>query len=167
MTEYDSPSYVGYFGTDVDNIQGIEITTGISNYKNVAVVAGEEKEGTSRVIRFVSLGELSEIPEENRRELYVDANSVKQDGRPNAVYNDDLDRYGREKLLEHLEDFSVACNVTHNTLKFGKDYFLGDRMPVKLPEYGIYGSVRIRSVLRVYDQDGENVSLELDKFIVK
>lgn len=70
-----SPGYVGYFGTDVGNIQNISVTSGTTDYKNVAVVAGAG-EGAAREVRIVSLGSVSG---ENRRELYVDARDLQKE----------------------------------------------------------------------------------------
>lgn len=178
-----SADYVGYFGTDVENLQNISITSGTTDYKNVAVVAGAG-EGSAREVRIVSLGTVSG---ENRRELYVDARDLqreyqvatptgKYDSHGNPIYSYEtrtytdaeyyalLDARGREKLAEHLRTFSITCDVVQNNIKYGVDYSLGDRMPIKLPEYGIYATARISSVTMIYEREGNKIVAILSDF---
>lgn len=178
-----NPGYVGYFGTDVGNIQDVSVTSGTTDYKNVAVVAGAG-EGVEREVRIVSLGNVSG---ENRRELYVDARDLQrkyqvatptgeldEKGNPlytyetrlytDTEYNAMLDARGLEKLAECLRTFSITCTIVQNNIQYGVDYFLGDRMPVKLPEYGIYASARISSVTMVYERDGNKIIALLSEF---
>lgn len=182
----DSDDYVGYFGTDAGNLSKIEITTGSSNYKNVAVVAGEG-EGAARVVRFVSLGNFQG---EGRRELYVDARDLQrevseavftgqQDEKGNPIfeyksktytvaeYNALLDARGLEKLLERLRDFGLSCDIEQTNLIYRRDYFLGDRMPVRLPQYNVKASAVVSSVRRVYEQTGNRVIATLSNFILE
>ena len=178
-----NPGYVGYFGTDVGNIQNVTVTTGTTDYKNVAVVAAAG-EGAAREVRIVSLGNVSG---ENRRELYVDARDLQReyqaalptgelDEQGNPTYNYEtrtytdaeyyaiLDARGQEKLAECLRTFSITCTIVQNNILYGIDYFLGDRMPIKLPEYGIYASARISSVTMVYERDGKKIIALLGEF---
>ena len=180
------PGYVGYFGTDVENLQNVTVTSGTTDYKNVAVVAGAG-EGSAREVRIVSLGAVSG---ENRRELYVDARDLQReyqvatptgdhDAQGNPVYTYEartytdeeyfalLDARGLEKLSEHLRTFSVTCDIVQNNIKYGKDYNLGDRMPIKLPEYGIYASARISSVTMIYEREGDKIVAILSDFKLK
>lgn len=178
-----SEGYVGYFGTDVGNIQNVSVSSGTTDFKNVAVVAGAG-EGTGREVRIVSLGNVSG---ENRRELYVDARDLQREyqvatptgevdekGNPiysyetktytDAEYNAMLDARGMEKLAEYLKTFSITCDIVQNNILYGVDYFLGDRMPVKLPEYGIYASARISSVTMIYEKEGVKIVAILSEF---
>ena len=175
--------YVGYFGTDVGNIENVSVTSGTTDYKNVAVVAGAG-EGAARTVRIVSLGSVSG---ENRRELYVDARDLQREymeatptgqydekGNPiygyvtktytEAQYNAMLDTRGLEKLAEQLKTFSITCDITQNNIAYGADYKLGDRIPVKLPEYGIYASARIASVTMIYEREGNKIVALLSEF---
>ena len=177
----DSADYIGYFGTDMDNVQSASIVSGSSNYKNVAVVAGAG-EGADRVIRIVSLGH---VTGENRRELYVDARDLQRNyqvatptgdyddnGNPiyeyenltytDAEYNALLDDRGREKLAEHLRDVSISCAVTQTNIIYGRDYYLGDRVPVKLPEIGIYATARISAATTIWERGGTRTTVTLN-----
>jgi hypothetical protein len=176
-------AYAGYFGTDVENIRNITVSTGMSSFKNVAVVAGAG-EGATRVVRIVSLGNPTA---ENRRELYVDARDLQREyqvatptgeidenGNPvytyetltytDAAYNAILDARGREKLAEHLRDFSITCDVDQNSIQYGVDYHLGDRMPVRLREYGISATAKIIATTLVYERSGKTLVAALGDF---
>lgn len=86
-TNDDSIDYIGYFGTDMDNVQSASVVSGSSDYKNVAVVAGAG-EGADRAVRIVSLGY---VTGENRRELYVDARDLQRNyqvATPTGEYDD-------------------------------------------------------------------------------
>lgn len=180
-SDYTSDGYVGYFGTDVNNIKNISVSEGTSNYKNVAVVAGEG-EGTERAVRIVELGDFTG---EHRREMYVDARDLQReyqvateeiDEEGNLVYQYETREYsdadygtmlearGLEKLAEQLRDFSLLCDIEQNNIRFGEDYFLGDRMPVKLPEYGIFVSARVSTANRVYEKEGNIIVALLSDF---
>lgn len=182
-TDVNSPDYVGYFGTDVGNIVKVQITSGTENFKNVAVVAGEG-EGAARKVRIVSLGN---VQGDDRRELYVDARDVQSEyqiatptgevdekGNPTYTYtqgtytvteyNALLDTRGVESLAECLKTFEITCDVTQDNMEFGKEYLLGDRMPIKLPEYGIYASAVVASVNQIYENTGKTVALTFNNF---
>ena len=175
--------YVGYFGTDVGGIENVTVASGTTDYKNVAVVAGAG-EGANRTVRIVSLGNVSG---EYRRELYVDARDLQREyqvatptgqydakGNPiytyetrsysDAEYNAMLDARGMEKLAEHLRTFTITCGITQNNILYGVDYRLGDRVPIKLPEYGIFASARIASVTMIYEREGNRIVAILSEF---
>ncbi|HBU12713.1 MAG TPA: hypothetical protein DEB31_08310 [Clostridiales bacterium] len=178
--------YRGYFGTDVGNIEDVSIVSGTTDYKNVAVVAGAG-EGAARTVRIVSLGNFTG---ESRRELYVDARDLQREyqvatptgeyddkGNPiysystatytDAQYNAMLDARGREKLAEYLQTFSITCDIIQNNIAYGEDYTLGDRIPIKLPEYGIYASARIASVTMIYEREGNKIVALLSEFALE
>lgn len=70
-----SSDYVGCFSTSMGNVYDIELATGVTDFKNVAVVAGEG-EGSLRAVKIVSLGT---VTGENRREMYVDARDLQRE----------------------------------------------------------------------------------------
>lgn len=180
-TNDDSIDYIGYFGTDMDNVQSASVVSGSSDYKNVAVVVGAG-EGADRAVRIVSLGY---VTGENRRELYVDARDLQRNyqvatptgeyddnGNPiydytsatytDAEYNALLDDRGRKKLAENLRDVSISCAVTQVGIVYGRDYYLGDRVPVKLPEINIYTTARISAATTIWERGGTRTKVTLD-----
>jgi len=180
---HGSNDYIGYFGTDIGNVENPEIVSGSSNYKNVAVVAGGG-DGADRYVRVVSLGP---VTGENRRELFVDARdlqrtyqvatdtgTVDENGNPiidyetktytNQEYDDLLDGRGFAKLAEHMQNLSIKCNILQNEIRYGVDYFLGDRMPVRLVEFGITVSAVVSSALHIQEKSGETIKITLSDF---
>lgn len=182
-TDDTSDEYIGYFGTDTGNLQNVSVISGSTSYKNVAVVAGAG-DGADRIVKIVSLGTVSG---EKRKELYVDARDLQreyQEAIPTGEYDEEgnpryryetrqygdeeylsiLESRGLEKLSECLKDFSITCDIVQTNMYYGQDYFLGDRMPIKLPEYGIYTSARISSVTMIYETEGNRIVATLDDF---
>lgn len=180
-------TYIGYFGTDVGNVENASIVIGDVDFKNVAIVAGEEpkeEENERRIVRTVSLGN---VRGEMRKELFVDAKDLKREyevanatgeydenGNPkyeytkamytNNEYNEMLDARGFEKLAECMETFSITCDIVQNNIKYGVDYYLGDRVPIKLVEHGISATARVASVTHVYEIGGEKSGITLSNF---
>lgn len=163
-SDITSDDYVGAFSPAFDSLNEVQLTEGSEDYKNVAIVAGEERE-TGRVTLEVSLNAGTG---EDRRELYVDARDIQseKDGATmtDAEYNELLRRRGLKKLLEHLRTFDLDCTAGQVNMIFGRDYFLGDRMPVQI--WDIEGSVLVSSVNRIYE-NGASVVISLTDFQIK
>lgn len=181
----NSPNYVGYFGTDVGNLYNVQSASSSSDFKNAAIVTGEG-EDEHKIKRIVSVGN---VQGEARRELYVDRKDLKRkyqtatqtgwDNNNNPVYsytdgaytdaeyNALLDEAGYQALGEHLHEFTLKCDVSQDNMKYGEDYFLGDRVPIKVPEYGIFASAIISSVNMVYELSGMTVNITLSHFEVR
>lgn len=175
-TNETRPDYVGAMSTGMGKLETVQLAQGEEEFKNVAIVAGEDS-GSSRRVRTVSIGT---VAGEARREMYVDARDIQSEyqiatfngtydtkGNPNynytaksyttAQYNALLDTRGREKLSEQLQTFTLNCSVSQLDLVLGEDYFLGDIMPVFLPEFGFMVHAVIASVNRVYEVSGSQV----------
>jgi hypothetical protein len=120
----------------------------------VAVVVGEGAPVT------VSLGD---IPEQDRRELFVNAQNLRREG-GGALSAQLLRSRGLEALTEHLRTFEIQCEINQNNMRFGRDYFLGDRLPIRLDDYGIGAAARVMSVQHVYETEGNRTLITLDDF---
>lgn len=140
------------FSQEFDNLLTTDYQYDKSNYKNVALVAGEG-EGLDR--KTVSVGDSTGL---TRYELYVDSrNSSTNDGEiTEAEYNKILAEEGLETL--NGEDYTITENIegqieTSGNYQFGKDYFLGDIVEV-INEYGIETTPRIIEVIESEDDSG-------------
>lgn len=182
-TNERSPEYRGYLGTDNGVLSKVDVVYGSVDFKNVAVVAGSG-DGTQRIVEIVSIS--PNITGEARRELYVDRRDLQKTyqkatqtgidawGNPtyeyttatytDAEYKDILRNAGLEALAEHNKNFSISCNISQNNVLFGKDYALGDRMPVKVDNYGIATSADILSALHIYEEKGRSIKITLGGF---
>jgi hypothetical protein len=176
--------YVGYFSTSVGNAYQNELTTAATDFKNVAVVAGEG-EGANRAVKIISIGV---VTGENRRELYVDARDLQReyqvatftgnyDEKGNPIYDYETKTYtadqydamlearGYEKLAERVQTFGISCEIDQSSMRFNVDYFLDDRIPVKLLEYGVSASAVVALALRIYESGaGDKVRVTLTQF---
>lgn len=165
-SDENSDDYVGFLTISTGDIQKLEIHRGKSNYKNQAIVAGEDPgEGQPRVVEVVSLGNFTD---ENLRQLYVDARDLQSETSERTYtpteYKALLRQRGIAKLMERLPDFDITCEIDQKNIVYGKDYFLGDRMPIRIDKYGISASAIVSPVRLAYDKDGRKVFVTLTDF---
>jgi len=138
--------YVGSFSTALGNVDTFAILQGVIDYKNVAIVSGD--------------GVVVEVNPRNamgadRREMLV---TVREGSEPL------LRSRGLEAMAEQLRTFEVQCEINQNNMRFGHDYFLGDRLPVALDEFGVAMTARAASVRHVYETEGNRTVVTLDEF---
>lgn len=140
------------FSPDFDNLLTTDYQFDKTNYKNVALVAGEG-EGLNR--KTVLVGDATDL---DRYELYVDSrnSSTNDEEITEAEYNKILAEEGNEALKEDAN--SITENIegqieTSSNYKFGEDYFLGDIVEI-VNEYGIKTTPRIIEVIESEDDTG-------------
>lgn len=174
-------NYIGAFSTKYGNLIGVELQEGTSDFKNCAIILGGGEEG-DRIIAFAFTEYKSG---EERRELFVDAKdlqrkytvevntgTVDENGNPKMSreereyteeeYQKMLENKGLEKLAEQVKVFDISLDVAQTNIKFGVDYFLGDRMPVYA--FGLNGSAIVSSVNKIYENKQDRVVLTLSEF---
>lgn len=144
----DNPYVV--FSAEFDNLISSLYTRDISQYKNVALVAGE---GEGKARRRAVVGGASGM---GRYEMYVDARDVSSnEGAINeADYMAQLYGRGLEKLeaAAAVETFEGEADNT-NMYIYGEDYSLGDVVAVK-NKYGITGNARVVEMVECWDDSG-------------
>jgi hypothetical protein len=142
------------FSNEFDNLLTTDYSYNKTNYKNVAVVAGEG-EGLDR--RRAIVGDASGL---DRYELYVDSrNSSSNDGEiTDAEYTKLLTEEGHDTLQA---DENTITEIIEGTVEplvnyiFGEDYFLGDVVEV-INEYGIETTPRITEIIESEDDTGSS-----------
>ena len=175
-----SDAFVGYLGDDIGNLADIRIVDSDVNWKNVAVVGGQDQ-GADRKVVTVALGSWAG---DERRELWVDAKDIStsyqvatptgevdEDGNPeysytkhtytDAEYEALLRVRGLEKLAEKIKKLEVTADAGQDLMYYGEDYFLGDVLPLKLTRYGLRLAARLTGVRTIYEASGRNVVLQL------
>lgn len=142
------------FSPEYDNLNTSDYQFDKTNYKNVALVAGEG-EGLNR--KTVTVGNASGL---DRYEMYVDSrNSSTNDGKISETeYNNLLAEEGNETLSE--DENKIIENIEgqiepHGNYTFNVDYFLGDVVEV-INEYGIETTPRIIEVIESEDDTGSS-----------
>lgn len=143
------------FSAEYDNLFSTNYTYDKTNYKNVALVAGEG-EGLAR--KTAVAGEASGL---DRYEVYVDSrNSSSNDGNiSESEYTDLLIEEGNEVLKDDANtiteniDGQVEPSVNY---VYEQDYFLGDIVEV-ISEHGISATSRITEVIESEDENGPSI----------
>lgn len=138
------------FSPEYENLLSSNYVLDTTNYKNVAIVAGEG-EGTAR--KRATYGSASGM---HRRELFVDARDMStNDGEISAAdYTAQMIARGAEKIAEHTitESFDGEIDAA-NTYILDEDYTVGDIVTV-INEYGIQKDVRITAIMECWDTAG-------------
>lgn len=138
------------FSPEFDNIKTVEYMTDQTEYRNIALVAGEG-EGLDR--KTVTVGSGSDL---DRYEIYVDARDVStNDGKITLEdYNKLLSERGIENLaaLTVKEAFAGEVEPSMN-YEYKKDYFLGDVVQIE-NELGIRIASRIIEIIECVDENG-------------
>lgn len=146
----DRPRVV--FSAEFDNLLASEYSADVSEYKNIALVAGEG-EGVAR--KTYTVGSASGL---DRIETYVDGRDISSetDGGTltTAEYNALLSAKGVETLAETVtkQSFEGTIEPTVN-YTFGVDYDLGDIVQIT-NEYGITAPARITEVIESWSDTG-------------
>lgn len=154
--------YVGYFGDDAGNLTKVKLLESDAEYCNVAIVAGRG-EGAARTVVTVDMSGGADAIE--RRELFVDAKSVPEkhqttnaDGSKtdvtytNAQYLALLRARGAEKLAEKGLVLDVSAETSERMMQPGRDYDVGDILPLQLKAYGVSMAVRVQQLRFVYEK---------------
>lgn len=138
------------FSAEYENLLSSSYVQDTSNFKNVAIVAGE---GEGQARRRATYGSASGI---NRRELFVDARDLStNDGEfTDDEYTAQLLTRGEESLTEHALSESFDGEIdTANTFALDVDYTLGDVVTVE-NEYYIRKNVRVSAIMETWDTEG-------------
>lgn len=132
------------FSEKKKNLLEGKTTDDSSNYKNVGYCAGKG-ENEDRLITVV--GNATGF---DRREVYIDLNSIEDP--------DELNREGKKKLDEYKIIQSIEGKVYQiPNMEWEKDFFLGD--VVTLESDGIYEDKRIIQAKEIYERNNKTVEL--------
>lgn len=154
-TDPESADYVGYFSDSAKMLSNVSFETDISELRNAAVVAGEG-EGPDRVVV-----EVDESAGGEKRELFVDASDIQSTYKDQAgtehtmtagEYQEALRARGREKLAETRKGIQLSAEISQTNLLYGRDYGLGDILPLKIEKYGLSANVRLTEATLIYEQ---------------
>ena len=126
-----------------ENMLESEYNLNTQDSRNVALVAGEG-EGIERT--YTTVGEVSG---KSRKEIFVDARDLQV-----------LKQRGSEKLAEcrRVESFDGTIN-TQGNIRYGVDYFLGDKVTVFDSQLGIQLDAIITEAEHSYSSKGESLNL--------
>lgn len=159
------------FSTEFDNLTSSEYTENETEYKNVALVAGEEEQGENNSSkRQTTLIYGSQFSGLDRREVYIDASTVSktyEDENGNeqtytdAEYQDLLRSYGKNELatMKRIKSLTGSINVTTAGIEIRKDFNLGDLVIIQDKKLEVYSQSRILEATEVQDENGYSIDL--------
>jgi hypothetical protein len=144
------------FSPDFDNIIEQEFIRSIEQTKNVALVAGEEKEGEPRKIATVGDAVGAE-----RNEVFINAGDIKQDYEdedgnaihiPDSQYLSQLEQRGFSELAGYSEVIGFSSKInTDSSYKYRLDYDVGDRVTCLNRRWGVKIDVRVTEITETYE----------------
>ncbi|GGE58654.1 siphovirus ReqiPepy6 Gp37-like family protein [Priestia taiwanensis] len=163
-TQQDINSHV-IFSKERENVIRQHYVESISDYKNVAIVAGEG-EGLMRKYATVN----DNLKGFDRIEAFVDARDLQSKYKnengdeitlPDAEYTKLLNERGESKLSEYqkITTFESEVDLYANHV-FGTDYAMGDIVSVKNDDLGIIMHPRIVSTLETYNKQGKELDIK-------
>lgn len=163
------------FADEYDNLISSDYLRDLTNYANVAVIAGEG-EGAARTWTGVdATGKASgTYTGMNRYEMYVDARDLqkkvtdsagKETTLTTAQYKAQLQARGLEKLVEAGKTETFEGDVDTDSYTYRTDYDVGDLVTVR-DKHGITANTRIAAVEEIEDGDGYTVTPTFSDFTI-
>lgn len=145
------------FSDGFGNLNEVDASADRSNYKNFAIVTGQDQEEN----RKVAYADLSGGG--YKRILYVDARSERWD--PDKQTEDEYLAGLTQKGLDKLLDYAIVNNVDIQAAASGfvyrKDWDLGDLVDVIVSDIGLSMQARIITVREVFKKNNQTVEIEM------
>lgn len=130
------------FSEEYSNLLNTSYSYDVTNFKNVAVVAGQG-EGAERTWEIVGTGENID-----RFEMYVDSRDTE---------NEYLSERGQSELMTVAPHETFEGDIeTRRTYKYKSDYFVGDVVQI-CNEYGLTATTQIIETIENEDENGYTV----------
>lgn len=145
------------FSLELKNLLASDYSKLLTDYKNVAYVAGQGK-AENRIVKESGETEMSDL---DRIELYVDARDLQQEELSDIEYEEVLIQRGSEKLAEHKisETFNAIVDQYNKRYKYGKDYYKGDWVSIKDINLPIVVKAQITKIIKTVDSKGTTLEV--------
>ena len=145
------------FSDGFGNLAQVDASVDRSNYKNYAVVAGQDQ-AENRKVAFADLSAGG-----YKRILYVDARSEPWDPekQTEAEYLAGLEQKGLDALLNYTVIRNVDIQAAASGFVYLEDWDLGDRVDAIVADIGLAVQARIVTVREVFKQNNHTVEIEL------
>jgi hypothetical protein len=128
------------FDASFHNMSGYTYSDDSINYRSTGY-AGGAGEDENRQIYIIG----DNVSGQDRWEEFLDCGTPADIG--------ELIYYGEQKLNEFKRVQSVEANALPRTFTFGRDYFLGDKVSVKISRLGVELDTRITAVKEIWERD--------------
>ncbi|MCM1439833.1 MAG: siphovirus ReqiPepy6 Gp37-like family protein [Roseburia sp.] len=159
-TESQTENSWAIFSDSFRNIKNAQYDRDKSDCKNVAYVAGEG-EGSARIVVEV---DVRSSPDEERRELWVDARDLQQTSDTFSYSDSQYREMLRQRGLEKLAEFAMLEKVDSDidlgaNLVYGTDFDLGDLCTYQYSDMNIECSKRITEIQEVLEGSSRTLSV--------
>lgn len=144
------------FCLEYENVLQQSYVDSASNYKNLALVAGQGEDADRKT---EAVGESTGL---DRFEVFVDARDIGKDSSgselPESQVKQLLSERGKTKLSEYktIKTFDSTVNIRGN-LKYKRDFDIGDLVTVANKKWGITIDTRITVIQEIYEETGFDV----------
>lgn len=145
------------FSDGFGNLSEVDASSDRSNYKNYAIVTGQDK-AENRKVAYADLSGGS-----YKRILYVDARNERWDPekQTESEYLAGLQQKGFDKLLDYQIVNNVDIQAAASGFVYLQDWDLGDLVDVIVADIGLAMQARIVTVREVFKQNNHTVEIEL------
>lgn len=145
------------FSDGFGNLTEVDASSDRSNYKNYAIVAGQDQE-ENRKLAYADLSGGG-----YKRVLFVDASGERWDPeeQTEAEYLAGLQQKGLDELLNYQIIQNVDIQAASGGFEYLKDWDLGDKVDVIVEDIGLAMQARIVTVREVFKQNNHTVEIEL------
>ena len=145
------------FSDGFGNLAQVDASMDRSNYKNYAVVVGQDQ-AENRKVAYADLSGGG-----YKRVLYVDARSERWDSekQTESEYLASLQQKGLDALLDYAVIHNVDIQAAAGGFVYREDWDLGDLVDVIVAEIGMAMQARIVTVREVFKQNNHTVEIEL------
>lgn len=145
------------FSDGFGNLAEVDASRDISNYRNYAIVCGQDQ-AENRKVAYVDLSGGG-----YKRILYVDARSERwdPDKQTEAEYLAGLQQIGLDKLLDYTIIINVDIQAAASGFVYLQDWDLGDLVDVIVSDIGLTMQARIITVREVFKEGNHTIEIEL------
>ena len=145
------------FSDGFGNLAQVDASVDRSNYKNYAIVAGQDQ-AENRKVAYADLSGGG-----YKRVVYLDARSEQWDPaeQTEAEYLAGLEQKGLDTLLHYAVIRNVDIQAAAGGFAYLEDWDLGDRVDAIVADIGLAVQARIVTVREVFKQNNHTVEIEL------
>lgn len=157
------------FTPENDNLFNMKYTKKMEGYKNYALILGEAKNGNEKKRKMQIIDNTNGKEGFFKKELYVDASDITEQGVKKSVYLDLLKQAGEEKLASlgvmNNSVFDGEVFQTEYPFTYDVDYRIGDYVQLKYNRFILSAKVRINEVVRSEDSSGFKQTMAFENVI--
>lgn len=145
------------FSDGFGNLAEVDASRDISNYRNYAIVCGQDQ-AENRKVAYADLSGGG-----YKRILYIDAKSERWDPeeQTEAEYLAGLQQLGFDKLLDYATIVNVDIQAAASGFVYLQDWDLGDLVDSVVADIGLAVQARIITVREIFKEGNHTVEIEL------